>query len=186
MPYSPNIPLASDVPSQSQAQLLENFTSLNTVFAQDHLAFNAVDGGEHQKITFNSVIADPNLGDPKASLYIKTVSGDSELFFEKFKNSGAVNLSRQLTNLQITTVGSKYGVTTPWGLIMNWGQFTCNTSDTVVTFAVPFNSVPQSVQLTAISDNGSRNAVVRLTSTTNMTCRATNNSLGVFFYVIGV
>ena len=186
MTFNPNIPQAGDVPSLSQGQLLTNFTALNTVFGVDHLAFNAVDGGEHQQVTLNSVIADPGLADPKCSLYIKTVAGDSELFFEKYDNAAAANLVQQMTNLTVTTVGTNYGYTTPWGQIVNWGQFTCNIADTVVTYAVPFNAPAQSIQLTAISDTGSRNAVVRVSANATATCRATNNGLNIYYYAIGV
>lgn len=186
MVYNPSIPQASDVPSQSQGQLLENFGSLNTVFSADHLAFNAVDGGEHQQITLNSTIADPGLADPKCSIYTKTVAGDSELFFEKYDNGAAANLVQQMTSLVVTTVGTRFGYRTPWGQIINWGRFTCNTGDTVLTYAVAFSAPAQSIQLTAVSDNGARNAVVRVSAAATATCRATNNSLVVYYYAIGV
>jgi len=186
MVYNPSIPQATDVPSQSQGQILENFTTLNTIFSTDHLAFNAVGGGEHQQITLNSTVGDPGLADPKCSLYIKTVAGDSELFFEKFDNGAAANLVQQMTNLTVTAVGTNYGYTTPWGQIVNWGNFVCNTGDTVITYAVAFTAPPQSIQLTAVSDNGARNAVVRLSAAATATCRATNNLLTVYYYAIGV
>jgi hypothetical protein len=50
--YSPNIPLPGDLPSQSQDQILQNFQTLNTAFAQDHLAYNNPAQGQHKQITF--------------------------------------------------------------------------------------------------------------------------------------
>ena len=143
MTFNPNIPQAGDRPSGSQGQLLTNFAALNTVFAVDHLAFNAVDGGEHQQVTLNSVVGDPGLADPKCSLYIKTIAGDSELSFEKYDNTAAANLVQQMTNLAITTVGTNNGITTPWGLIINWGTYTSAVAASVaVAFAVPYVGVP--------------------------------------------
>jgi len=52
--FQPGIPTAAQVPSQSQADLLNNFTALNTVFAINHLAFNAVDGGLHTQVQFDT------------------------------------------------------------------------------------------------------------------------------------
>jgi len=126
--YLPGIPNAGDRPSQSQGQLLTNFTALNTVFGVDHLAFNAVDGGEHTQVTFNNIIADPGLAAPKASLYTKTVAADSQLFFENFDVGGAVNVIRQMTNLTLnafvnggTALGNGQYIDTPWGLRIIWG-----------------------------------------------------------------
>lgn len=189
MTYSPNIPQATDVPSQSQGQLLTNFTALNTVFAVDHLAFNAVDGGEHQQVTFNSVIADPNLAAPKCSLYIKTVAGSSQLFFENVM--AAVNVQRQITNLTITTVGTNNGVRTAAGLVFNWGTGVCVGGILTVTFAVPFTAgtVPVPIVSALANAAGNNNAVVDITTPpTNTQFRArTTQAAGQFLYhAIGV
>ena len=187
MTFNVAIPAAADDPSVSQGQMLTNFNLTNTYFSTDHIALNAgADQGEHQQVTLNSVIADPGLADPKCSLYIKTVAGDSELFFEKFDNGAAANLVQQMTNLTVTTVGTNYGITTPWGQIINWGRFTCNTADSVITYAVAFTAPAQSINLTCISDTGSRNAVVRLSAAATATCRSTNNGLVTYYYAIGV
>lgn len=190
MVYKNNIPLAGDVPAtQSQAELLENFAQLDSQYGTtgDHVAFSATsDNGMHKQVTINGVIADPNLPDPQAALYLKTVGGDSELFFENFDNTGVVNVQRQMTNLAVTTVGTNYGYQTPWGQIINWGSFTCNTTDTTVTYAVSFTNPAQSINLTCVSDTGSRNAVVRLSNAATMVCRSTNNGLVTYYYAIGV
>jgi len=187
MTFTPGIPLATDKPSISRAQINTNFTQLNTVFNEDHITFNATTGrGEHQKITFNSVVADPGLGDPKASLYIKSDGTDSQLFFENYNNTTGANVQRQLSNLTVTSAGTNYGYTTPWGQIYNWGSFTCATTDTTVTYAVAFSAPPQTIQLTAVSDNGARNAVVRVSNAATAVCRATNNGLTIYYFAIGV
>jgi len=143
MTFNPAIPAAADDPSVSQGQMLTNFNLINTYFSTDHIALNAgADQGEHQQVTINSVVADPGLADPKCSLYIKTVAGDSELFFEKFDNVAGANLVQQMTNLAITTVGTNNGVTTPWGLIINWGTYSTLAASLAITFAVPFVGVP--------------------------------------------
>lgn len=190
MVYNNNIPQPGDSPAvDSQADLLENFAQLNTQYgtAGDHVEFTAIaDNGMHKQVSLNDVIADPNLPDPQATLYLKTVGLDSELFFENFNNTTALNVTRQMTNLTVTTVGTNYGYVTPWGQTINWGQFTCNAADTVLTYAVAFTAPAQSIQLTAVSDNGARNAVVRLSANATATCRATNNGLVIYYYAVGV
>jgi len=148
MTFLPGIPLPGDKPSQSQGQLRNNFTALNTVFAEDHLAFNAVNAGEHKKITFNSVIADPGLADPKCSLYIKTIAGDSELFFENFDVGGATNVVRQVSNITRTTVGSLNAIRNVSGVINTWGEVVFvagNSTSAVIDFPIPYAEVSLTV-----------------------------------------
>jgi hypothetical protein len=52
MSYLPGIPLASDLPSQSQPQILQNFTQLNTQFGTEHNALDsAAHDGKHKFVT---------------------------------------------------------------------------------------------------------------------------------------
>lgn len=187
MVYKNLIPQPGDSPAtDSQADILENFTQIDSQFGTtgDHVAFTALaDNGMHKQVSLNGVIADPGLATPQSSLYIKTVAGSSELFFQNDTLAADVV---PLTGIAVTTVGTNFGYVTPWGQTINWGQFTCNTTDTVLTYAVAFSNPAQSIQLTAVSDNGSRNAVVRLSAAANATCRATNNGLAVYYYAIGV
>ena len=45
------MPQSGDVPAQSQAQILANFQQLNTIFANNHIAFNAaINNGKHTTI----------------------------------------------------------------------------------------------------------------------------------------
>jgi len=92
MTYDPNIPQATDIISQSQGQLLTNFGQANTAFGIDHTAFSVVaNQGFHKKVTFQAVIANPNQIGPIASLYTKTGTSKSELFYQNDSNAGAVS-----------------------------------------------------------------------------------------------
>lgn len=142
MSYNPNIPQPTDRPSASQAQLLANFQQLNTIFDAEHITFNATDdNGEHKKISLNAPLgADPNLPDPKASVYTKTVAGDSELFYEKYNNTTTANEVRQITNLPITNGvrfgGTQYTWLSPWGMRFTsgiTGVFTGSITDNYLT-----------------------------------------------------
>lgn len=149
MTFDPTIPQPTDRPSASQADLLNNFTQLNTVFDVDHVTFNATtDRGEHNKITLNSVIADPGLGDPKCSLYIKTIAGDSELFFEKYDNTAVANLVQQMTNLNITNLvnagtagGTLYRIDSPLGYTTYSGQTNAFSGNRTVIFPAAYTTI---------------------------------------------
>ena len=63
----------------------------------------------------------------------------SSLFFQ----NASKNLP--LFNLPITTSGSNYGITTPWGFILNFGKASIDTSNTDVTFAIAMTNAQYSI-----------------------------------------
>lgn len=132
MSYLPGIPLATDKPSQSQGQIKDNFTALNTIFGINHVKFDAATGnGEHTLVTINDVqAADPGAVDPKSALYTKDVSGIPQLFFQ---NSASVS---QLSGLA-SVAGSPGYVTFPGGIRIAWGHATASSS-THILFAPAF------------------------------------------------
>lgn len=52
MAYTINIPLATDIPAQSQPLMLDNCNEIAAALAIDHGAFNTVEQGEHAKVSF--------------------------------------------------------------------------------------------------------------------------------------
>jgi len=99
MVYNPNIPQGTDNISVSQPQLLENFSQLNTVFSENHYAFDdatAANRGLHQKVTYPLVIANPNAVAPICNTYTKTIDGKQELFFQN--NSASTDVYQITSN----------------------------------------------------------------------------------------
>jgi hypothetical protein len=188
MSYNPSIPQSGDRPSASQSQILTNFTQLNSIFGQEHVTFNATaDNGEHTKITLNNVLgADPNLADPKSSLYTKTVAGDSQLFFENFDVGGAANIVRQLTDLVITSGakhgGTQYTLLTPWGLRITMGLTTAFSGTSTDTFITAFTSTIYTAVCTGIDPNPQQVALTVNNTTLNL---VTANFVSVRYLVIG-
>lgn len=188
MSYNPSIPQPTDRPSDSQAQILANFTQLNTIFGQEHVTFNATaDNGEHTKVTINAPLgADPGLADPKSSIYTKTVAGDSELFFEKFDNGAAANLVQQMTNLPITSGvrhgGTQYTWLSPWGMRFTMGMTAAFSGTSTDNFITAFTSVIYTATCTANDPNVQRVSLALNTTTLNL---YTENSVQVRYFVIG-
>lgn len=186
MVYFANIPQATDKPSQSQAQIASNFSDLDTVFNDNHIGFSqADDRGEHRKVTFNSIIADPAEADPKATLYTKTIGGDSELFYEKYDNAAAANLVSQMTGIATTNTGTNYSFDPPWDLEIRFGTFVCATAGTAVTFDTAFTTAAYCLFLTAQANNGSRNAAYQTLTVNGFTGYSTNNGLIISYIAIG-
>lgn len=154
MTFQPTKPAAGDYLAESQVDLKNNFSTSNTYFGTDHIAFNeGSDQGEHKKVTFNDVLgADPGLASPKCSLYTKTIAGDSELFFEKFDNTAGANLVQQMTNLNITNLGNGgtaggtlYEIASPLGCTIYCGKTAGFSGNATVTFPAAFTTILTSI-----------------------------------------
>lgn len=102
MTYNPAIPQANDIISQSQGQILTNFTVLdsNSVgFGVDHIQFSAsADQGKHKKSTYTRIAA-PGSVATELVLYQKAAGASSDLFFQR----DGVVAETQLTGGGITT-----------------------------------------------------------------------------------
>jgi len=194
MVYLNNIPQPTDNPAtQSQAQLLENFSQLDIQFgtAGDHVAFTAgADNGLHKQVRFNGIIADPGLADPRASLYLKTIAGNSELFFENFNVGAAVNVQRQMTNLTITSVGTDRSITTPWGIIIKFGRSFGMVAGQTVTYAggvFPNNFFSLSIAVESATPTRTVSYIpdAGTAGRTSFTAYSTNNNLFFTYIAIG-
>jgi len=102
MTYQANIPLPTDLISNSQSDILNNFQAIGTTYPTDHVNFNASGAGFHKKVTYNSTIADPNEPSPIATSYTKPspISSISDLYYQ---NGALVSNVVQLTGGGITT-----------------------------------------------------------------------------------
>lgn len=103
MPYHPSIPQSTDDPTDSQPDLLDNFSKINTDYAVNHIALTAGgNSGYHTKLFFPNSLAftaNPNLTPPKSSLYPKVSAyTTNELFFQ---NINVPTNFQQLTNLPV-------------------------------------------------------------------------------------
>lgn len=173
MSYNPSIPQANDDPSDSQLQLLNNFSSLNTQFNVNHIPFSAaVNRGYHTKIFFPDGVPDPNLISPLSSLYTKIVAGKAQLFFQNNSNASDVV---QLTNLPITTTGTNYAFKTPWGLTIECGKN--NTLN--YNYQIGFNPV-YSLLITSASPT-----IVNLTAASSNTSFTVSSATDYYYFAIG-
>lgn len=100
MTFNPAIPAATDLISQSQAQIQTNFSQADTAFAVDHTAFSVLaNQGQHKQVSLIAPISNPNQAGNIASVYTKTSGAGVELFYQH----GTANLGvSQLTGGGIT------------------------------------------------------------------------------------
>lgn len=198
MTFNPVIPQPTNLISNSQAQILANFTSMNSIFGGvapttggDHDGFNNGSGngsGMHNQVTFTSNQSSaPSLTRNSivgvSGLYANLSNALSELFFQNSTQNF------QLTGIPLVTGTASaqgYGITTPWGLILNFGECaSVATGGTEVIYQVPFTTGTLAILATARSSTGTKTASGVPTSNSRATLYSSNASLAVYFLAIG-
>jgi len=171
MAYDQTIPATGHSASEDYSTIRGNFAQLQSSFSINHTPLGSGGGteGYHTKIYMPLAISDPNLASPASSIYLKTVSAASQLFFQNGNSSTNVV---QLTGSILLETGNDgqggvYSVfQTPWAIKIFIGQtasfsgsrnFTLSGSQTFgsniyTSLATPFGSGPIAV---AFSPNGS-------------------------------
>ncbi len=149
MTFNPNIPQPTDDLSDSQGQILTNFSSCNTSFGVNHYAFSDVtaNNGKHKFMQMPQQVAAPVTAGNELALVAIDQSGETELCYRKPTNGAVI----QLTGVDV--VSTQNGTTfLPGGMILKWGTFTyANSTSTVVTFPIAFPNNCFSVQITVLS-----------------------------------
>jgi len=129
MPYNPSIPQPTDNLSDSQNDILNNFSSANTSFGINHFAFDnaTANNGKHNfvEMPVRGAIPAP-LSASEATVYTKTAtsesaSTESNLYFTPDNSGNEYQLTRPITG-KFASFGTSAGWTfLPGGLIMQWG-----------------------------------------------------------------
>lgn len=96
MVYKDNIPRKKDDVSVSQADLLENFSELNTQFGVNHVAFDSGNGdeGKHKFVTFVEQASDPETQSDEYLIYAKNDNGEPELYARPQENGTAFQITK--------------------------------------------------------------------------------------------
>lgn len=172
MAYQENIPQPTDIQSVSQNDILQNFTTLDTAWDINHVPFDHVDQGKHNKVHLPNqdaiVPIDPVTSGTETALYSKTSTRTTVTeMFVRPRNSG--------TEIPIT---AKLGATPGWaylpnGLLIKWGASTRTGAQNVVfvddgDVLIPRFGTIYSVQLT-VSEAGAADTdtAVRVTDISN-------------------
>ena len=143
--YTPNVPNAPQLISDTQPTILQNFQSIGSIIGQDHVGFNAANGGTHTVVNLNNQASDPaTVAAGFLALYTKQVAGVQELFVERPGSPGSI--------VQITGAGGSIvnpgSYTLPGGLILKWGIVGPITYNSTFSFPVAFPNNCFNIQLT--------------------------------------
>lgn len=172
IPYDPTKPAQNDRPSNDQAPMQSNFSSIKTLIDVDHLDFSNVDYGMHQWVQMPTPYsAGATVSVPR--FFTNTVDGSGNSLpgslAQFFLYNAGTAAQSSLQNNVTSTNGS---VMLPMGIILKWGnQSFSGSQNPSVVFNHAFPNACFGVQLTLLNSNGTVPSAWRLTtvSTTGWT-----------------
>jgi len=188
MSYNNSIPQSTDLLSQSQDDILNNFAAIKTLVDINHVTFDAVGQGKHNFIEFPVQLPVPTTAAGEVGLYAQTsaLTGNPELVFSH-ESAGS---TYEFTAAVKASTG--YAIL-PSGIIFKWGSGTVNANTTAVaTFAIgagiPVFTTVYNVQVTRQGTTGETGVLYYESYTTaNVTVFNTADATKTFFYTaIGV
>ncbi len=98
MSFDPNVPNTGQTLGQTKNPIRNNFNSLRSTLAQDHIDVNATGAGKHTVIHFpNAVSTSPATLLNEVALYSKDISGTPFLFYQ------GPNQMASAPDIQVTT-----------------------------------------------------------------------------------
>ena len=188
MAFKNNIPLSTDLLSQSQDDILNNFAGIKTLVDVNHVTFDAADQGKHSFIEFPVQAPVPTTGAGEVGLYAQTsaLTGNPELVFSH-ESAGS---TYEFTSAEKAETGYTM---LPSGIILKWGSGTVNANTTAtVNFAsgagITAYTTVYNVSVTRQGTTGETGVLYYQSyNTTSITVFNTADAAKKFFYtVIGV
>lgn len=171
--YLPTIPQPTDLLSNSQGQILNNFNILNTAFGKNHTPFaTAENQGKHTFVEMPKLSTQPTLTVPatlagEGSLFTIGVNYTNpavtvtELYYTPDASGNAYQLTScpSATNFAAVTNGWTF---LPGGLLLQYGQVSSPGTSGQITFplAFPSNNPPYSIFLTLERSSASQTVTV--------------------------
>ncbi len=198
-PYNLNIPDADNNPSEDQPDMQENTNSINQLINVDHFSFSQMDDdGEHRQVTLpirgggSGTIPTGRIA-AEGTLYTKTGSGETQLFYTPDASTNEYQLTRCITgNFATFAINGNGWTFLPGGMLLKYGLVPA-VGDTFSNFPAPgpaFTNIPTCIILTVTSTSTSTNAgaIWKNASTTGFDIRLTDATgpRDVSYVIIGI
>jgi hypothetical protein len=180
MAYITNIPGPNDLFSQSQPQILGNFTAIKTLIDVNHVDFDdATDQGKHKFVSLVSQVAAPtlnNTADVIAYGFSTGITGKNEMFISKVNQVTVTQINATgsiLSNVSNPNSNTEGWTFLPSGILIKWGSTDINSTVTplqtfnyAVGANIPVFTKVFSVQLTTYSTQSTdQDKIVTLVAT---------------------
>lgn len=168
-----NVPLAGQTLNVTQVPINQNFATIDTAFAVDHVAYNIAGQGQHNKVSFptQNPVPAPQAGICQLYSQVSTITNQPELVFTHQVGSTAPTAAQivEFTSAGWTTPG---WARLPSGILLKWNtlNFAGGSSLTVNVNTVPAGSPAftniLNVQVSTIDSNASYNEVIGIRNIT--------------------
>ena len=144
-----NVPLAGQTLLATRNPINQNFATINTGFAVNHIEYNLADQGKHKFLQMPEQIAAPAVAANEAGLYaaIGALSGVTELSFRRENNGAVIPFTENSQAANGWTM-------LPSGMMLQWGIQVVPGSPTTVNFPRAFAAAAYSVQVTETAAGG--------------------------------
>lgn len=179
MPYNNSIPQPTDLLSQSQADILNNFAAIQTFVDVNHVDFADPDQGKHKWCSFPVQGASPGTLATEVAVFSRTstLTTFPELCIRYEGNGNVVEMTSKLTNAN----GWSF---LPSGILLKWGTATAagagsQTLTYPVAATIPVYGL--SVYIVLLTPTSNITGYVTATSTTTFTYTA--SAAGSFYYL---
>jgi hypothetical protein len=182
MTYLPNIPQRGDYLTQSQSELLTEYTVLDSIYSVNHVPLTSVtDVGFHTKVDLPDLGGDPSAPPNGQGIVYVTGSGkDSSLMFRN--GTAAYNLMGQRS-----TDTRGYAVL-PGGIYIQWGSNNVDPAGVTLKFRVPFPTACGALIATGVGRGNSHTFVVGMVTTEQFFIQqnfGTSGRIGAYWWAIG-
>lgn len=185
MSYSPNLPVSGDTLGGTRDRIRTNFQEIDSVMAQNHVAFNNADEGKHKFLQMPVQAAAPATAASEAAFYVKDDGSGVAQFFVKGEQTGSEYQISTMTSGADAAI-AEFGTNTaytgnhlggwtflPGGLILQYGRYSKSDGTTsVVTFPRAFPNAVFNVTATRVDSR----SVVTVQSVNTTTVTFTNGS----------
>lgn len=177
--YNSGVPQPTDNPSSSQDQILQNFQSISTALAVNHVQFNDADQGKHKFLQMPEESSAPATASNEGAIYTKDSGSQPDLYWRN-ESSGT---EQQMTNTVPVTVSPNRHWNFADGLQIRLGTVTHTGTSTSVVFSSPFAGAAYTVMLTPIGAAATVNAWnAQALSVNGFTLASIGSGGGTLFY----
>jgi hypothetical protein len=159
MAYNANVPQPTDLLSQSQSDLLNNFQAIQALIDVNHVDFASGDQGKHKWVTFPTQGAIPPAGSGfnpgELGLYnsVNGLTTQNELYINKTNQATVVQIPTTASILSSNSAPAQNtaGWTMfPSGIVLRWGSFVGFSGLSTVTLGTSAATGPALTQILSV------------------------------------
>ena len=174
--YLPNIPQSTDLLSNSQLALLNNFGAIQTLIDVDHVDFAKATAGQHNQVSLVVQSPAPTFSAGQVGIYsfLNSITNQNELYINKTNQATIVQIPATASVLSVTSAPS--ALTAGWtylpsGILLKWSANVTANGQQVITFPVAATTPAFTTCMTvlvSIADGGAGDVdeSIRLTAVT--------------------